>query len=1147
MKKTKLLTWFSSAFVLLFGIQSMVMAAVDNPPATLPTAPTREAGSILSIFSGAYTNAVTIKGFSGAGGSQVKSVLGDDMIYIDKGLNAWSYIEFNQALNIDEYQKLHLDVYVVSGAFDLKVSFTVGATTFILSPKLQEGWNSVDINLADYKSLAIPPNFKNVTQIGLINNGGYERTVFVDNIYAYGKSADEPVDPELPANAAPTPTRPADDVASIFSDAYTNLTTITSFSGTAENNGKFLKAYGNDNLIKISNALNFWAQINFEPVNLSNMNKFHMDVFVVRTSGTIELKIKFNEGKEVARTLNPGWNSLDIPMADFKDVAGVTFAAVTKIDMIRSGGYAQNVFIDNIYAYEKTGEPGEPGDPDLPKTQAPLPENRELSSPENTTPIFSDFQYNYNTTFKLDQGDPVAAGTMKVLELPDFKGDSVLRLTNMNWMLIKPLPVDISNRKYLHIDVYYVPKVTGGTTPKLRLGMGTPTKLASHPDPLPLQEGWNSFDIPLTTYSDQGVDLSNILILKIFSHSGYPINKLYFDNIYAYTGEGGFEITSAPEPIMGKNVVKSVFSEKYLNLTNIENGFTEAENQYKKTWLRPIEIFISSVSDYALRMRALDKVSVKALTPLNFSNMDYIHFNIFNAYTEDLPGSLEIGFKSVGSDMEIYTTTDIQLKDSAWSYVNIPITELQQKGLDCSKIEQILFKGSGNIYTDNIYAFKGEYTLGLKEDDKEKIAPVLSSPDDVLPDRNQALIGLNLASACGGTVGGILGTAYYYPTKEDLYYFKSTGARLFRFPFRWERVQHEVNGPLDMEQDVKLMKEVVAEAERIGMYVMLDMHNYCRRDIGGTTQTLGEGTLTKEHFADVWKKLASEFKDFTNIWGYDIMNEPHGLGLGVWKEGAQAAIDAIRAVDTKTPIVVEGESFASASTWPKTGGNLIDLVDPNNNLVFSAHCYFDATKEGHYNKLVYEEEVTDPEVWKTRLAPYVNWLKEKGQKGILGEFGVPRTDARWLNLLDKILEYLTTNGVSGTYWVGGTGYTLDKVSVQPISVTEKGVKYLEERAQMRVLKKYFDTTPTGIDSPKLDKTRESISVYPNPVTDKVFVEFNTEISSVKIFGLMGGAVKSIQEKGTRLEIDLSGLPAGIYVLVAHAENGNVFSKTIIKK
>src|SRR5690606_32107217 len=113
-----------------------------------------------------------------------------------------------------------------------------------------------------------------------------------------------------------------------------------------------------------------------------------------------------------------------------------------------------------------------------------------------------------------------------------------------------------------------------------------------------------------------------------------------------------------------------------------------------------------------------------------------------------------------------------------------------------------------------------------------------------------AFLGVNLSTGSGGAVPGVYGTAYSYPTFEDLHYFKSKGVRLIRLPFKWERVQHEVGGPLNVEQDLMELNKVIAEAERIGMYVMPDMHNYCRRIVNGTKYKFGESTeLTDAHFA----------------------------------------------------------------------------------------------------------------------------------------------------------------------------------------------------------------------------------------------------------------------------------------------------------
>jgi aryl-phospho-beta-D-glucosidase BglC (GH1 family) len=365
---------------------------------------------------------------------------------------------------------------------------------------------------------------------------------------------------------------------------------------------------------------------------------------------------------------------------------------------------------------------------------------------------------------------------------------------------------------------------------------------------------------------------------------------------------------------------------------------------------------------------------------------------------------------------------------------------------------------------------------------------------------------------------------------------------LFRFPFRWQRVQHEVNGPLDFDDpksDIKEIKKVIAEAERIGMYVMLDMHDYCRRKVNGTTYKFGESeNLTKEHFADVWTKLATEFKDFTNIWGYDIMNEPYGLSPGVWLQAAQAAINGIRTVDTKTPIVVEGESYASASTWPTTGGSLINLTDPNDNLIYSAHCYFDKDKSGLYVLGDYDKEVGSPTQHIDRLAPYVNWLKQHNKQGILGEFGVPRNDVRWLKMLDEVLAYLKENKVSGTYWVGGNGYAGDHVSIQPLET------YTVERAQIRVLGKYFATfgSPTDI----ADVVSKELNICQSATFDGVTVESEVGIKMIRIVNLSGHIVKTVNVNNNRTDVDLSEMPTGIYILQVVCKDAKTVTGKIAK-
>lgn len=340
---------------------------------------------------------------------------------------------------------------------------------------------------------------------------------------------------------------------------------------------------------------------------------------------------------------------------------------------------------------------------------------------------------------------------------------------------------------------------------------------------------------------------------------------------------------------------------------------------------------------------------------------------------------------------------------------------------------------------------------------------VLIEKTEYVGDSSQNCFGVNLSGAeFGGIYPGVDGTHYGYPTYKDLDYFKKKGLNLIRFPFRWERIQRVMNGELDATELAK-MKTFVQAAEDRGMPIILDMHNFARYSFdGGTTHVLiGESSaLTAEHLADVWRKLAREFKDYTNIWGYDIMNEPYSmLPSAPWVDIAQVVINAIREVDTETPIIVSGDSFSSARFWVEYSDNLRTLVDPSDNLIFQAHLYFDKDYSGQYLNS-YDADGVTPDTGVERARYFVEWLKRYNKRGLLGEYGVPDDDARWLVTLENLLAYLRDNGVSGTYWSAGPRWGNYKLSVQPTQ------NYTVDRPQMSVLENYTvaDDNSSAVES-----------------------------------------------------------------------------------
>lgn len=305
-----------------------------------------------------------------------------------------------------------------------------------------------------------------------------------------------------------------------------------------------------------------------------------------------------------------------------------------------------------------------------------------------------------------------------------------------------------------------------------------------------------------------------------------------------------------------------------------------------------------------------------------------------------------------------------------------------------------------------------------------------------------APFGVNLAGAEFGKIG----TDHYgYPTSGELDYFKSKGLTLFRLPFKWERLQPELGSALDAKE-LKSMKKFVDEAAKRGLLVILDMHNYARRHVGDSTHIIGNGVISAAQLADAWKRIAGEFKSYTNIWGYGLMNEPYNMpNANAWFDIAQVVIKEVRKVDQKTTIIVGGDFWSSASRWQELSNHLKDLKDPANNLIYEAHVYFDADASGSY-KNSYEQEKAHTDIGVNRVKPFVNWLKQNNKRGFVGEYGIPDDDERWIVIMEKTLKYLKENGVNGTYWAAGPRWGKYKLSIEP--------KDGKDRPQMSALSKF---------------------------------------------------------------------------------------------
>jgi endoglucanase len=283
------------------------------------------------------------------------------------------------------------------------------------------------------------------------------------------------------------------------------------------------------------------------------------------------------------------------------------------------------------------------------------------------------------------------------------------------------------------------------------------------------------------------------------------------------------------------------------------------------------------------------------------------------------------------------------------------------------------------------------------------------------------------------------GAEYEYtamPKNSEMDYFKTKGVKMIRLPLSWQKLQSATYQPLDATYLAQVVS-IVNYAASIGSTILLDVHNYG----GYGSNKLGDGTLQNSALADLWTKLATVFKNNVGVHGYDIMNEPSNMpNAGAWPAAAQDCVDAIRLVDTETKIYIEGDGYAAAGQWTGPwvgstgGGNLnLNIYDPSNRIVYSAHCYLDYDNSGRYSD--YDQNVawsaykpdtalngTSINVAVERITVFADWCKQRGYQMHIGEYGCPNTDVRWLEAYDLGLAYCLANNIEVNTWSAGPSW-----------------------------------------------------------------------------------------------------------------------------
>lgn len=332
---------------------------------TVPAlAPTKPAADVISLFSGAYNNVpVDTWRTSWSAATLTDMKIGTDSVKKYSGLDFVGVEMVANQININSMEMFEFDVWTPNSTslrFKLVDFGTDGAfgggddkeheTT--VTPTIN-GWMHVAVPIANMTGLTTKAN---IAQLIFASSPAGTSVIYLDNII-FSKATVLPV----PTVSAPTPTKAAADVISMFSGAYTNVpvdTWRTSWSAATLTD----MAIGTDSVKKYS-ALDFvGVETVANQINITTMDSFEFDVW---TPNSTSLRFKLvdfgpdgafggGDDKEHETTVTPtlnGWNHVS---ASISGMTGLTTKAnIAQLIFASAPTGTSIIYVDNVLFSKK--------------------------------------------------------------------------------------------------------------------------------------------------------------------------------------------------------------------------------------------------------------------------------------------------------------------------------------------------------------------------------------------------------------------------------------------------------------------------------------------------------------------------------------------------------------------------------------------------------------------------------------------------------------------------------------------------------------------------------------------------------------------------------------------------------------------------
>lgn len=525
-----------------------------------------------------------------------------------------------------------------------------------------------------------------------------------------------------PSTAAPTPTRAAADVISLFSNAYANVP-VDTWSASFDQADVADVQVGGNATKRYTNLTFAAAEFIGTKVNATAMTHLHLDVYVyvyVHDAAAFRMKLVdfgpnnvFGGGDDSEHevAITPGstpplvaniWNSIDIPLSSF---TGLTRRA-NLAQMIFLASSA-TVYLDNVY-FDKAAIPPAPN---APTVAAPTP----TAASANVISLFSNAYTNRTVGTWSADWDVADVANLKVAN------DDVKRYTNMSLAGIEftTSQVDATAMTMMHMDLWTPDATALPAILKIKLvdfgangvfggdDVEHELSITRTTTPAFTTGAWVSVDIPFSAFT--GLTTRKNLTQLILSGS---LTTLYIDNVYFYRTAGAptAPTTAAPTPSYTAANAIALFSNAYTS-----NGADTWSAHWDQADVADVKIGNDDVKQYSNVVLAGIEFVTKQI---NAATMTHFSMDIWTPDATTASAVFKVKLVNVGAngafgggddsahDVTLTAATIPSLRTGSWVALDIPFSAFP--GLTArANLAQLIFSGDlKTVFVANVLVHK---------------------------------------------------------------------------------------------------------------------------------------------------------------------------------------------------------------------------------------------------------------------------------------------------------------------------------------------------------------------------------------------------------------------------------------------------------